>query len=600
MFEGLPTAGLPPHLDDWADFERFMHTLVHAEAITTIREVWWDVRPHPDFGTVELRICDATPTLGEATALAALAQSLVESFDRRIDAGDVLPVPRDWVMRQNKWLAARYGLDAELIVDERGTRVPTRGARDRARGRARPGGRGAGVHPGARPHQRHPRDGTELRPPTRGRGRGRHAPRRRREPRRRVRDRRPGGPVSTPGLGPFLDDFLATHLEELVAFRRHLHAHPELSGEEHETTALVASRLQVAGLEPTVLATGTGLRCDVGPGTDPSAPLVALRADLDALAMDDENEVPYRSQVPGVAHACGHDVHTTVVLGAGLALARALAEPGGPTGRVRLLFQPAEESAPGGALDVIADGGLADVGAVFGLHCDPRLDRGLLGVRPGAITSAADLVEITLHGPGGHTARPERTVDLVAVAAEIARDLPRRVRAQGDALGLVFGSLHTGHAANVIPTTAVLRGTIRTPDRDAWGRAPVVLADALDELVRPTGARAEIEHDRGVPPVVNDPRMTEVLASAARAVLGAEAVVATEQSAGGDDFAWYLEQVPGSYARLGVHDPDRDGPRLDLHAGTFDVDEGAIAVGIRVLVAAAVGAMAASAGSRAR
>jgi carboxylate-amine ligase len=126
VFEALPTAGLPPHLDDWADFERFMHTLVHAEAIKSIREVWWDIRPHPDFGTVELRICDAVPTLRETAALAALAQCLVEWFDRRLDAGDELPVPRDWVMRQNKWLAARHGIDADLIVDEAGTRAPTR------------------------------------------------------------------------------------------------------------------------------------------------------------------------------------------------------------------------------------------------------------------------------------------------------------------------------------------------------------------------------------------------------------------------------------------------------------------------------------------
>ncbi len=126
VFEGLPTAGLPPHLDDWDDFERFMHTLVHAEAIKSIREVWWDIRPHPDFGTVELRICDAAPTLRETTALAALAQCLVTWFDQRLDSGDDLPVPRDWVMRQNKWLAARYGIDADLIVDEAGTRAPTR------------------------------------------------------------------------------------------------------------------------------------------------------------------------------------------------------------------------------------------------------------------------------------------------------------------------------------------------------------------------------------------------------------------------------------------------------------------------------------------
>jgi amidohydrolase len=384
-----------------------------------------------------------------------------------------------------------------------------------------------------------------------------------------------------------LDEFLDAHFEELVAFRRHLHAHPEPSGEEHETTELVRSRLEVAGLEPRVLASGTGLVCDVGPSGRHDGPVVALRADLDALAMEDEKDVPYRSQAPGVAHACGHDVHTTVVLGAGLALARALADGDAPTGRVRLLFEPAEESAPGGALDVIAAGGLDGVDALFGLHCDPRLDTGVIGVRAGAITSAADLVEVTLHGPGGHTARPERTVDLVRVAATVVTDLPGRLQRRSPGLDLVFGALHTGDAANVVPAVARLRGTVRTRDADAWAAAPAHLATALAELLASTGAGYDLHHDRGVPPVVNDPEMTDVLAAAATRVLGPGSVVPTEQSAGGDDFSWYLERVPGSYGRLGVHDPATDAARRDLHASTFDVDERAIAVGIRVLVATA-------------
>ncbi|MGZ8734525.1 MAG: amidohydrolase [Acidimicrobiia bacterium] len=401
-------------------------------------------------------------------------------------------------------------------------------------------------------------------------------------------------PTLDPTLCSFLDGFLDAHLEELIAFRRHLHVHPELSGEEHATTDLVSSRLQVAGLTPRVLTRGTGLVCDLDGNGDPggsTGPVIALRADLDALAMHDEKDIPYRSQVPGVAHACGHDVHTTVVLGAGLALTQLARAPGGLPGRARLVFQPAEESARGGARDVIADGGLIDVGACFGFHCDPRLDCGMVGVRPGAITSAADLVTIVLHGPGGHTARPEQTVDLVAVAARVALELPGMLRARVGELSLVFGAIDAGDAANVIPTTAVLRGTVRSRDRDAWDQAADALVAALDELVGSTGATVALDHERGVPPVVNDAAMTEVLAAGARAALGDDAVVTTEQSAGGDDFAWYLQRVPGSYARLGVHDPTSTEPRRDLHAGTFDVDEGAIEVGIRVLVTATVAAM---------
>jgi amidohydrolase len=396
----------------------------------------------------------------------------------------------------------------------------------------------------------------------------------------------PPSPGSDPGVAAFLDRFLDAQREELIAFRRTLHAHPERSGEEHETTERVAERLRVAGLAPRLLPGGTGLVCDVrGPAPGRT---VALRADLDALAMDDEKDVPYRSQVPGVAHACGHDVHTTVVLGAGLALARVLTEPGAPAGGVRLLFQPAEEALPGGALEVIDAGGLDGVDLVYGLHCEPKLTTGRIGTRVGAITSAADLLTIRLHGPGGHTARPELTVDLVAEGARLARELPAALRERHPALALVFGSFHAGDAPNVIPATAELAGTLRTADRDAWDDAPRALAEALAALLAPTGADFELDHVRGVPPVVNDEHATRLLGTAAAEALGPGAVVPAGPSAGGDDFSWYAERVPRSYARLGVHPPGDPAPPRDLHASTFDVDEDAIAVGVRVLVATAL------------
>jgi amidohydrolase len=400
-----------------------------------------------------------------------------------------------------------------------------------------------------------------------------------------------GSPAAA--LDAFLDAFLDAHVEELIAFRRELHAHPELSNEEHETTSRVAERLRVAGLEPRILPSGTGLICDLtNAAVSNDGARVALRADLDALAMDDETTVPYRSQVPGVAHACGHDVHTTVVLGAGLALTRLLATDDSPAGSVRLLFEPAEESARGGAVDVIEAGGLTGIDWVFGLHCDPKLDVGRIGVRVGAITSAADLLTIRLHGPGGHTARPHLTVDLVAVAGRLADQLPALLRQLDPSLNLVFGALHSGDAANVIPATAEMRGTLRTPDRSSWDAAPAVLESALHALLESTGATYELRHDRGIPPVVNDDGATKLFAAAATTALGPDTVVDTEQSAGGDDFAWYAEKVPSTYVRLGVHDPASTGPRLDLHASTFDVDERAIAVGVRVLVTAALTALA--------
>jgi len=388
--------------------------------------------------------------------------------------------------------------------------------------------------------------------------------------------------------------FIEHHRDELIAFRRHLHAYPELSNQELETTDLVAQRLAAAGLSPQVLGTGVGLFCDVGRGR---GPVVALRADLDALAMDDETVVPYRSKRPGIAHACGHDVHTTVVLGAGLALAEHLAGSGAEGGRVRLLFEAAEEAVPSGAGALIDAGALDGVVAVLGLHCDPKRDVGTVAVRPGALTAAADMVTVDLHGPGGHTARPQLTVDLVHVAARVATEVPALIQERlapiGEAL-FVFGSLHAGDAPNVIPARARLAGTFRTHDLEVWAVAEQTVADAVADVVRGTGATFLIDHVRGVPPVVNHPGETARFAAAARSVLGDDAVTEAPRSWGGDSFAWYLEHTPGTYARLGVHDPAWGDVRHDLHSSTFDVDEHAIDVGIRVLVAAALDVLAAT------
>ena len=224
-----------------------------------------------------------------------------------------------------------------------------------------------------------------------------------------------------------LDAFLAEHETELIEFRRDLHAHPELAFQEHRTTRRVALRLAAAGLRPVILPKGTGLLVDIGSEQVPytERPVVALRADMDALPMTDEKDVPYRSTVPGACHACGHDVHTTVLLGAGLFLAEQAAA-GLLPGRVRLIFQPAEEAA-GGALDVLAAGGIASVGRIFALHCDPRLDAGQLGVRSGAITAACDKISVRITGPGGHTARPHLTADLVYALGKILTEVPAAV-----------------------------------------------------------------------------------------------------------------------------------------------------------------------------
>jgi amidohydrolase len=408
-------------------------------------------------------------------------------------------------------------------------------------------------------------------------------------------ERRGDWPETVPGTDPLpgqLDRWLASRGAELVGVRRHLHAHPELSGQEFETTELVARELAVAGLSPKKLPKGNGLICDI-PGSGDNDRVIALRADLDALPLPDTKDVPYRSTVDGACHACGHDVHTTVLLGTGLALAR-LAERGELPGRVRLLFQPSEEVVPSGAPEVIAAGGLRDVAAIFALHCAPQLPVGLVGVRSGPMTAAADMVEVVVRGRGGHTARPHLTADLVHALGRVIVDVPslldRRVDPRAG-VSMVFGAVHAGEAANAIPSIGRTRATVRVLNRDAWHEVPKLISELIAHVVAGTGAEAEVTYHRGVPPVVNDRMAAAVVAGAAGAALGPERVVEAEVSMGGEDFACYLEHVPGAMMRLGVGVPGAS-VKGDIHQSSFDVDERAIGHGVRVMVHTALAALA--------
>jgi amidohydrolase len=388
-----------------------------------------------------------------------------------------------------------------------------------------------------------------------------------------------------------LDGFLASHEAELVEFRRDLHANPETGYNEHRTTRRVALRLAAAGLRPVILPKGTGLVVDVGTDIYAERSVVALRADIDALPMTDEKNVPYASTVPGVCHACGHDVHTTILLGTGLVLAQQAAA-GVLPGRVRLIFQPSEELGTG-ALDVLAAGGLSSVGRAFALHCDPRLDAGLLGVRTGAITAACDKVTVRVTGPGGHTARPHLTADLVFALGKIVTELPAALSRRVDprsSLSLVWGHVSAGNAPNAIPDVGLATGTIRCLDDEAWHGAPDLLKELIDSVAAAYGVTAELDYERNVPPTVNDPESAAMFSAAGTAVLGAAAVVHTPQSLGGEDFAWLLESVPGALARLGTRVPGT-AQQFDLHQPTFDVDERAIGVGVRVMAATAITAL---------
>jgi amidohydrolase len=384
-----------------------------------------------------------------------------------------------------------------------------------------------------------------------------------------------------------------TRAAELIEFRRDLHAHPELARQEQRTTAALAERLRAAGLEPRLLPAGTGLMCDLGdenvPGSDHRGRL-AIRADLDALPIQEAPGLSFRSVNEGVSHSCGHDIHTTVVLGTGLALAEAAAQ-GLPVPATRLLFQPAEETMPGGALDMIGSGGLDGVGRIVSLHCDPKLDAGRIGLRVGPLTAACDKLAIRLTGPGGHTSRPQLTVDLVHTLAHLVTELPAALSRRVDprhGLSLVWGAINAGQAANAIPQSGEAHGTVRCMDERAWADAPDLVLELVDSIAAVYGAKTELDYIRGVPPVVNDETVIDAMRTAADMVCGPENVVSVEQSLGGEDFSWYLRQVPGAMARLGVRTPG-DPVQRDLHQPSFLADESAIAIGVRFFTELALG-----------
>ncbi|MEJ3742073.1 amidohydrolase [Actinomycetes bacterium KLBMP 9797] len=397
-------------------------------------------------------------------------------------------------------------------------------------------------------------------------------------------------PQSAPGADPLpgqLDRWLAARGAELVAIRRHIHANPELSGQEFETAALLARELAVAGLNPQLLPKGNGVICDIGHGDD----VIALRADIDALPLPDTKDVPYRSTVPNVCHACGHDVHATIMLGVGLALAH-LNERGDLPGRVRLLFQPSEEKFPSGAPEVINAGGLKDVRAIFALHCAPQIPTGLIGVRSGPITAAADVMSVRLAGRGGHTARPHLTTDLVYALGKVITDVPamldRRIDTRAG-VSLTWGAAHAGQAPNAIPISGEVSGTVRALSRDAWRELPDLVPQVVRDVVAGTGAEVEVTYTRGVPPVINDRACAAITAGAAGAVLGGDRIVEAEISMGGEDFAYYLEHVPGAMIRLGTG--IAGAAPMDIHQSSFDIDERSIGYGVRVMVHTALAAI---------
>ena len=374
-------------------------------------------------------------------------------------------------------------------------------------------------------------------------------------------------------------DRLAQDLPQLLELRRHLHAHPELSGEEHQTAALVAGELRQLGWSVREAVGRTGVVAELGPE---QGPMVGLRVDMDALPVEERTGLPFASTRLGVMHACGHDLHTCI----GLGVARLLAGLPQLGARVRILFQPAEELAQG-AVWMRDAGAVEGLEALFGVHVVPDLPVGTVGIRRGCLTAAAGQLEILVQGESGHGARPHQSVDAVWMAAKVVTELQQAIARRLDALQPVvisFGKVEGGRAFNVIADKVRLLGTVRCLDLQQHAALPGWIESEVQAICAGCGGSAEVRYRCIAPPVHNDPALTGLIESCAIERLGRERVLTVEKpSLGAEDFAELLRDVPGMMLRLGVAGPDGCAP---LHNGAFALDERSLAVGIEVLAAA--------------
>ncbi|MBD2112036.1 MULTISPECIES: M20 family metallopeptidase [Cyanophyceae] len=363
----------------------------------------------------------------------------------------------------------------------------------------------------------------------------------------------------------------------LIEIRRHLHSHPELSGQEYKTAAYVAGVLSSCGLRVQELVGKTGVVAELPGNGDPR--ILAIRADMDALPIAERVNLPFASNQSGMMHACGHDVHTTV----GLGTAMVLAQLGLPLpGTTRFLFQPAEETAQG-ARWMIEDGVMAGVAAILGLHAYPTVPARTIGIRYGALTAAADDLEIIIVGESGHGARPHEAIDAIWIASQVITTLQQAISRTQNPLHpivLTIGQIQGGRAPNVIADTVKLLGTVRSLHPDTRNHLPQWIESIIAGVCQPYGAKYEINYRRGVPSVLNDPTLTELTARCVSEVLGNEYLqIIHEPSLGAEDFSLYLEHAPGTMFRLGVGFTDR-AINYPLHHPKFEVDESAIAAGV--------------------
>jgi len=377
-------------------------------------------------------------------------------------------------------------------------------------------------------------------------------------------------------LGNEINVSLKEMLPDLIKLRRHLHAHPELSGQEYQTAALVAGELRKIGWEVKEAVGKTGVVAEIG---NKSGPVVGLRVDMDALPIEERTGLDYASSIQGLMHACGHDLHTCI----GLGVAKVLAKNKFTTSRIRIIFQPAEEIAQG-ANWMRAEKVLNGVEALFGVHVYPDLPVGKIGIKSGTFTAAAAELEIDIIGNGGHGARPHEGIDSIWIAAKVISGLQEAISRRLDALKPVvisFGKIAGGNAFNVIAERVKLLGTVRCLDIKLYEKLPQWIEQIVENIASNYGAQACVNFNSIAPPVYNDPGLTNLLSTSAKNFIDEENIVYLENpSLGAEDFAFFLQDVPGTMFRLGVAGDKGCAP---LHSGNFSLDERSLELAIKIL-----------------
>ncbi len=367
-----------------------------------------------------------------------------------------------------------------------------------------------------------------------------------------------------------------------IAWRRHLHQYPETANDEFQTTKFLRGEIKKLGLKVLPLKMKTGLLVELK-GAKPGK-TVAIRTDIDALPILEQSSVPFKSRRKGFMHACGHDMHMATVLGLASVLKQFKDEL---QGNVRFIFQPAEEHPPGGATPMIANGALKNVSMIFGLHVDPHLATGKIGVRGGITMASVIDFDLIIHGRGGHAARPQNAVDAIVIAAEVVESLQKIVSRETDPISptaVTFGKIEGGTARNIIADTVVLTGTARTLSALDSRRLPKLIKRIADNICKAHGARAEMKIIARYPVLHNSSKTNRIFERNFRRLFGGGKVSETEQTLGGEDFACYLQKVPGAMVRLGVMNKSI-GADKSWHSPHFIADEQALFFGTSLLTA---------------